>query len=264
MKAGAIKDYSDRVKRLLWDAHYRPVSYDPKGIDPYTPAKLEGEYNADAPFTVATVQAWSPELEREPEAWKSLFATAKHSWALTYPTANHVHIEAGTIPSGKVFPIVAAQTYAKLRRSVRGNLIIADLDVIAYHPTNPFEMEFDVGLTDCDDLWPSQPFNAGVLFLRDTPAAQDFCDTCAQITTAIPGNIDPWYMYQIAMRIAYDMLRETTEFMVFPHAEYNFTPEDVFEETDAFFVHSRGQRKNLQYEYYKRLLARHQPEGASE
>lgn len=262
MTPGAIQEYSDRIKQRLRGSSYRPVPHDPRGIDMYVPSEIRGDnVRADAPFTFCSALAWSPEMKEQRGAWESLAKTAHTSWAITYPDANAVHVDVGDVARGAVFPLIASQMYAKYRRSIRGNLCLVDLDVLAYRPADMFAVDFEVGLTDCDDLWPGQPFNAGVQFYKDTPGAQKFCDTVAEITWAIPGNMDPWYSYQLATRVAYDMLKHEVNFVIFPHDRYNFTPTDGFVETDAYFVHSRGDRKNMQFDYYKRLVERTQ-EGA--
>jgi len=259
MDNGAILDYSGRIREKLRGSAYRPVPKIPGGIDMYQPipAPAPGpDFDPAAPFTACYVLAWSKEMEAERKAWENLIATAQTSIKLTYPGANVLTSDLGSISQGVAFPIVVAQVYAVFRRSVRGNLMFLDADVLAYNRTDPFALDFDVGLTDCEDLWPMQPFNAGVQFVKDTPGAQLFCDTAAELAAACPGNMQPWYAYQLAMRIAYDMLKDRVKFVVFPYDRFNFTPESDFEETDAYFVHSRGQRKALQFEYFRRLKAR--------
>lgn len=259
MQNGAILEYSDRVTRLLADASYRPVPVTPGGADMYRPMTQSpgAEFNPDAPFTVCYLVGWSPELQEQRKAWEQLATASQHSVRLTYPEANVVTLDIGNVTKGESFPLLAAQYYALLRRSIRGNIVFLDTDVLAYNRFDMFALDFDVGLTDCDDLWPMQPFNAGVMFSKDTPGAQRYWDTAAEVAWALPSNFAPWYAYQIGLRTAYDMHKGETEFVIFPHEQFNFTPERDLEQTDAFFVHSRGMRKNLQFDYIRKLIARH-------
>lgn len=141
------------------------------------------------------------------------------------------------------------QAYAKMRRNVRGNLIMLDLDVIAYQYCDPFIEDFDVGLTDSHYQRPLMPFNAGVMFFKDTPGAQKFLDLVMEISCNIPQGLDSWWVDQIAMRIAYEQLKGEVKFKIFPHELYNFTPENGVQATEAYFIHLKGDRKHMMRQY---------------
>ena len=256
MSPGAIAAYTERVRTLLRDSSYRPVPAEAGGDNPYVlfPTQQSGP---GISFVVAYLFAMTPEMEAEKEAWLQMVRNFNLSFGLTHPTCAIAALKAPAVKDGRHFPLAMAKTYAQVRRSMRGNLLFADVDIVAYNPCDPFENDFDVGLTDCDDLWQQQPFNAGIQFYKDTPAAQKYLDTVMEIAWCIPGNSDPWYAQQIAMGIAYHMLKDEVNFKVFPHERYNFTPEGLrYERTDAYFVHARGPRKNLHFEYTKALVER--------
>jgi hypothetical protein len=97
------------------------------------------------------------------------------------------------------------------------------------------------------------PFNAGVQFYKDTPGAQKYLDTVMEIAHDIPQGVAPWFVNQMAMRLAYEMLRGEIKVKIFPHALYNFVP-DIVQPTEAYFVHLKGQRKSMVREYLRPVL----------
>lgn len=253
---GAIERYTKRVTDLLRGTSYRPVPTAIGGTDCYGTLAGAPTPGPDVPFVACNIISWGADMDKEKEAWDQMIKNHKISLAITHPTASIISMQ-GPPDVGRGFPLIMAQNYAKLRRSIRGNLAFFDVDIVAYNPCDPFDEDFDIGLTDCDDLWPMQPFNAGVQFVKDTPGAQKYLDMVMEMTFAIPGNMDPWYCQQISMGTVYHMLKNEVKFAIFPHEKYNFTPAGLsFEETDAYFVHARGPRKNLHYEYTKRLVER--------
>lgn len=263
MSDGAIKAYSDRIAEMLVKQEFKPVPEDALGLQPYERLDVQGN-DLSFPFTTCYVFGWAPEIEKERKAWEQMVHNFKASLAYTYPTSKVCNIDL-TLDNPRQFPLFMAQAYAKFRRSLRGNLLMADVDIVAYNPADPFSEDFDVGLTDCEDLWPMMPFNAGVQFYKDTPGAQKYLDLVMQLACAMPSNTDHWYMQQLAMSQAFHMLKDEVKFLIFPYEEYNFTPlSNMYEETDAYFVHARGQRKNLHVEYVKQLAKRSENVGPDE
>jgi hypothetical protein len=185
------------------------------------------------------------------EAWGLLVQGFRLALATLY---SDCRVATVAFDVGKGFvPMVGTQAFAKMRRSFRGNMVFLDPDVIAYRRCDPFDGDFDVGLTDSRETWPIMPFNAGVQFYKDTPGAQKYLDTVMEIAHDIPQGVEPWFSNQMAMRLAYEMLRGEIKFKIFPHALYNYVPE-VFAPTDAYFVHLKGQRKSMVREYLKPVL----------
>jgi hypothetical protein len=185
------------------------------------------------------------------EAWGLLVQGFRLALATLYPDCRVATID---LDVDKDFvPMVGTQVLAKLRRSFRGNMAFLDPDVIAYRRCDPFDADFDVGLTDSRETWPIMPFNAGVQFYKDTPGAQKYLDTVMEIAHDIPQGVYPWFTNQMAMRLAYEMLRGEVKFKIFPHALYNFVP-DIVQPTDAYFVHLKGQRKSMVREYLRPVL----------
>lgn len=185
------------------------------------------------------------------EAWRMLVQGFRLALATLYP--NCVVATVGFDADKSLVPMIGTQAYAKMRRSFRGDMIFLDPDVIAYRPCDPFEADFDVGLTDSRETWPIMPFNAGVQFYKDTPGAQKYLDTVMEIAHDIPQGVAPWFSNQMAMRLAYEMLRGEVKFKIFPHELYNFVP-DIVQPTDAYFVHLKGARKSMVREYLVPVL----------
>ena len=183
--------------------------------------------------------------------WKMLVQGFRLALGTLYPDCRVATVSFQTEKA--LVPMVGTQAYAKMRRSFRGNLVFLDPDVITYRRCDPFEEDFDVGLTDSRETWPIMPFNAGVQFYKDTPGAQKYLDTVMEIAHDIPQGVSPWFSNQMAMRLAYEMLRGEVKFKIFPHAHYNFVP-DIVQPTEAYFVHLKGARKSMVREYLVPVL----------
>ena len=211
-------------------------------IEPYTP----GNAGVERPITFGYVF-----VDFGDPGWKLLVQGFRLAVATLYPECQ-VATVGFTTEYDKV-PMIGTQAYAKMRRTFRGNMVFLDPDVICYRRCDPFEADFDVGLTDSREKWPFMPFNAGVQFYRDTPGAQKYLDAVMEITNDIPQGVAPWFVNQMAMRLAYEMLRGEVKFKIFPHARYNYAP-DVVAPTDAYFVHLKGTRKRMVKDYLVPVL----------
>jgi len=254
MTPADIERHSAEVKALLKDASYKRVDATKGGFDPYVPSEI-GEAPI-GPMTFAWGFAWTPQLEPQRAAWENLIRGFKLALGTVYPDCGVATIEV-TCDDSRHVPLALAQVYAKLRRTVRGPMVIIETDVVCNARCNPFEADFDIGLTDCQDRWPMMPFNAGVIFIRDTPAAQRFLDTAMEYACNVPQNCDQWYAYQFGLSHAYLALKDEVNIKIFPHEQYNATPS-VFEPTDAYFIHLKGQRKSMQRDFVLDLVERKQ------
>lgn len=247
-------EYSNRIAEILRESRHKPVGPQLGALAPYEPLAVDTP--AGASFLAYFLVGWTPKMRLEEDAWKAMIANFQASLQLMHPSVALASTQI-ELEDGRYFPLYMSQAYAKMRRSVRGNIAFMDFDIVAYNRCDPFEDDFDVGLTDCEDLWPMQPFNAGVQFYRDTPAAQEYLDLVMEMTCCIPGNMDPWYCQQISMGTAYHMLKDRVKFKIFDHTEWNYTPPgSMYVPTDAYFVHARGQRKNLHQVYIAELIKR--------
>lgn len=216
--------------------------------DPYTPSSYE-EPNPrpHMTFTHTFVDFGDP-------VWKRLMQTHKLLISAAYPGAAVVNIPFEC--SKEEFMPARWQMIAKTRRSVRGNLVVLDPDVLCGKPCDPFEEDFDIGLTDSAFKWPLMPFNAGVMFAKDTPAAQEFMDTAMNMANDIPEQIDRWFIDQLAIYGAYKYLKGRCKFKIFPHERYNYAPAKV-EPTEAHFIHLKGPRKRMADDYARMLMDLH-------
>jgi len=248
MTPSELDDYDLAAKTRLTSTQKLP---DGEHLKPYT--KLELEVPEVAPYTFVSLFVWTPKVEQQRLGWEKLIQGHKLAANITHPKAAVMQSTFKLDDDFNLVPGLASQYYAKMRRSVAGNIVFTDVDVVAYRPCDPFQHDFDVGLTDCADQWPSMPFNAGVMFARDTPKAQEFYDTAMEATMQFPANMNPWYAYQVGLRTAYDMLKHRVNFRTFPHALFNYVPE-IVAPTDAYFVHLKGQRKNMMREYIVPVL----------
>ena len=246
-----IERHSAEVRELLKDASYKRIDGTKGGYDPYSSTDSPAPPPI-GPFTFMWGFSWTPQIEPQRQGWKSLIQGFKLALAATYPQYGVANVEVKT-DNGRLFPLALAQIYAKMRRTIRGPVVYVEVDVVANRPCNPFEVEFDVGLTDCEDRWPMMPFNAGVMFANDTPGAQRFFDAAMEYACNIPQNFDPWYAYQFGLSHAYLALKDEVNIKIFPHEAYNYTPK-VYAPTDAYFVHLKGGRKTLQRDYILPLL----------
>lgn len=185
--------------------------------------------------------------------WRQILNSFKLSLHTVYKNCNiaNVPFECAKEDFNKAY----LQTYAKMRRSIRGNITFLDTDVIANRYCDPYTEDFDVGLTDSAITYPLMPFNAGVLFTKDTPGAQLFMDAVMEYANQQP-DAPYWYLNQIAMYTAYLNLKDRVKFKIFPNALYNHTPDEAGP-TDAYFVHLKGQRKHLVLPYLRESMARH-------
>lgn len=267
MSPDAIDQYTKDVTELLnSDAKQR---VDPAwNIMPYDPIDIVYEDDkTPQPFTIVAAWVWTEfaRLQREPwEAMQKGFMLAAN---MAYPEAKVVRLDLPDMiakrpghddGSWRIIPQMFLQAFAKARRSVRGPMACLDMDVVCNRPCNPFESEFDVGLTTSKEMWPMMPFNGGVHFYHDTPGAQLYLDMVMELTCSWPANSDPWYSSQLAQMQAYLHLRDRVKFKFFPHDLYNYTPE-VYHPTDAYFVHLKGlHRKGLHRDYVLALLEKHE------
>lgn len=212
-------------------------------LEPYTASSASGP-QTDLTFGYVFVDFGD-------SGWQFLVQGFRLAIGTLYPTAAVATVNFQT--DRQYVPMIGTQAYAKLRRTFRGNMIFLDPDVICYRRCDPFDADFDVGLTDSKETWPIMPFNAGVQFYKDTPGAQKYLDTVMEIAHDIPQGIAPWYTNQQAMRLAYEMLKGEVKFKIFPHQLYNFSP-DLVAPTDAYFVHLKGERKKMVREYLVPVL----------
>lgn len=252
MTPADIEQHSAEAKHRLRDASYKRLDpakfggFDAYQADPHSAPKTIG------PMTFAWAFAWTPQAEQQRKAWESIIYGFKVSLSLVYPDCGVAFSEL-QVGDGRQVPLILSQVYAKMRRGIRGPMVIVEADVVCNRRCDPFENDFDVGLTDCQDKWPMMPFNAGVIFAKDTPNAQRFFDAAMEYTCNIPQNYDPWYAYQFGLSHAYLALKDEVNIKIFPYEEYNYTPT-VYAPTDAYFVHLKGQRKAMQRDYVLPLI----------
>jgi len=252
MTPADIERHSAEVKALLKDASYKRIEAAKLGgVDPYDAGK-EALPAMIGPMTFAWAFAWTPQVEQQRKGWEALIQGFKLAMGTVYPDCGVATTEVQG-ENGRQVPLLLAQLYARMRRTIRGPMVILEADVVCNKRCDPFEVDFDIGLTDCQDKWPMMPFNAGVMFVRDTPNAQRFLDTAMEYACNIPQNCDPWYLYQFGLSHAYLALKDEINIKIFPYEEYNYTP-GVYAPTDAYFVHLKGDRKKMQRDYILPLL----------
>jgi hypothetical protein len=204
------------------------------------------------PFTFVSAFMWSPEANAQKVAWQHLITGMKLAAGEVYPDCPMYWSEF-SIGSAQHVSQVLAQYYAKARRTLRGNVVFIEADVVCIKRCDPFEAEFDIGLPDAKDKWAMMPFNPGVMFIKDTPSAQRFLDATMEYASHIPGNFPAWYAYQLALGYSYLALKDEVNIKIFPHEQYNWSP-DVYAPTDAYFVHLKGARKAMQRDYIVPLI----------
>lgn len=251
MTPADIDRHTAEMRLRLRDASHKPVVVQPGMINPYTASAVTG-VQQPGPMTFAWAFGWSKEAEAQRPAWESLIRGFQLCLGEIYPECK-VANSTFTIAKSEDVAIMIAQYYAKTRRSLRGNLVYIEADVVCNRRCNPFEADFDIGLPDSADGWAMMPFNPGVVFSRDTPGAQRFFDTAMQFACDIPGNFPKWYAYQMALMHTWHVLKDEVNIKIFPHQEYNYPP-DVYAPTDAYFIHLKGPRKAMQRDYVAPVL----------
>ena len=245
MTPAELDNYTAETREKLKDASWCRVGEKIDLLQPYEAGPPLAP--TTAPFTFASAFMWSPEANAQKPAWMALVAGMRMALGKIYPDCPHAWSEF-TIDSAKHIALVLAQFYAKTRRTARGNLVYIEADVVCNKRCNPFEADFDIGICDSKEKWPMMPFNPGVMFAKDTPGAQKFLDTAMEYASHIPLGFSAWYAYQVGLSHAYLVLKDKVNIKVFPHAEYNWSP-DVYAPTDAYFIHLKGPRKGMQGEY---------------
>ena len=255
MTPADLDRYTAETREKLADRRRYRVEGNADCLRPYEAGKTTGEFKP-GPMTFASAFAWTPETNAQKPAWQQLTTGMKMALGAVYPDCPVVWSE-WTIDAAAHVPLVLAQYYAKTRRTVRGNLVYIEADVVCNKRCDPFEADFDIGLPDAKATWSMMPFNPGVLFVKDTPGAQKFLDATMEYATHVPTKgpypFPTWYCFQLALGYAYMALRDEVNIKVFPHAEYNWSP-DVYAPTDAYFVHLKGPRKAMQRDYIVPLI----------
>jgi hypothetical protein len=253
MTPAELDRYTAETREGLKDASAHRVEGASGVLSPYEAGPPP---TATGPFTFASAFMWSPEANAQKQTWAHLITGMKLAAGEIYPECPMAWAEFN-IAKAEYVSLVLAQYYAKSRRTIRGNLVFIEADVVCNKRCDPFEADFDIGLPDAKDKWAMMPFNPGVMFVKDTPGAQRFLDTVMEYATHVPG-IGPypfptWYAYQLALGHTYMALKDEVNVKVFPHVEYNWSP-DIYAPTDAYFVHLKGNRKQFQRDYIVPLI----------
>ena len=251
MTPADIDRHTAETRELLKDASYKPVNPKMGGLNPYQAQDIPGAVQG-GDMTFAWAFAWSPEAEKQRVAWDYLIQGFNLCLGEIYPECKVV-ASTFQIESPQQVSLILAQYYAKMRRSLRGNVTFIEVDVVCNKKCNPFEADFDIGLPDCKDRWAMMPFNPGVMFARDTPGAQRFLDTAMEYACDMPGNFPVWYAYQLALGQTWHALKDEVNIKIFPNEEYNWSP-DVYAPSDAYFIHLKGARKAMQRDYVVPLV----------
>lgn len=259
MTPADISRHTAEVRALLKDPSYKRVAAS-AAFDPYA-ASGEKFPERTGPWTFVWGWANSESAKKDKAAWDAMIAGFKLAMGSVYPECQAAQVPV-EVEDWKHTPLVMSQIYAKMRRSLRGPLVFIEVDVVCNKRCDPFESEFDVGITDCADQWPMMPFNPGVMFVRDTPGAQLFLDTAMEYCNCIPQNADTWYSYQFALSHAYLTLKDQIDIKIFPHEEYNYPP-DSYAPSEACFIHLKGGRKSMQRDYVMPLLSAHDKKTAA-
>jgi len=233
--------HTDVAARLAAGPAPSPMPY----VSPYEAAAFEAP-PADVTFAYAFVDYGDI-------TWRRIVNSFKLSLHTVYKSCNLANIPFECAKDD--FIKAYLQSYSKMRRSVRGNITFLDTDIVANRYCDPYTEDFDVGLTDSTITYPLMPFNAGVMFTKDTPGAQLYIDAVMEYANQQP-DAPYWYLNQIAMYTAYLNLKDRVKFKIFPNALYNYTP-DADAPTDAYFVHLKGNRKHLVLPYLRRSMERH-------
>jgi len=239
-----IDQYTKLIESRIQNPKYNELNN--SGLKPYDQVNYISTGSSEAPMTFcfSYVNYGKEDSNQALKYFKASIAT-------TYPNCAWAEIPF-KCDFDALIP-VRTQAYAKMRRSIRGNIVFIDPDVIAYKRVNPFEVDFDVGLTDSFKTWPMMPFNGGIQFMKDTPGAQRWIDLVMEIACNTCEGIPGWWTDQLAMRLAYEMLKNEIKIKIFPHELFNFTPEGV-QATDAYFVHLKGDRKQYMRQYLATVL----------
>lgn len=156
-----------------------------------------------------------------------------------YPRAEVINC---AVPCAKEIAMaVRAHAYAKLRKDVRGNLLLLDTDIEALKPVDVWDEDFDIGLTKTGEATPLMPFNGGVIFAKDTHKAQGFLNEVARCTNVVPKGFNfLWYIDQLALGY---VAKGDSRVRVFPE-EYNYIPRFSGDKPDVYFLHYKGPRKS--------------------
>lgn len=261
-KIQRIAEIEEHTKAIKAELAAGPPRLNP-GIEelllPYHAVHVKDMPKGDVTF--AWYQAYPEGITDEKKSeLKYMEHALSKSMARHYPKSAQFRLEF-PIPRKEVSFLFAQQAYAKMRRSCRGNLIIIDTDFVINRYCDPFEADFDVALTDRRERWPLFPFNAGVMFLRDNKNARLFLDTMMEAGSDVPVNMASLYTEQLAMRYAYDQLKDKINIKVLPGRLWNYSP-DKEEHTEANFVHLKGNRKAMIPYYLKQSMER--PNARSE
>lgn len=251
MTPADLDRHTAETRELLKDASRHKVTGPANALHPYE-AGSTANIVQKGPITFASAFMWSKEIEPQRQAWQHLTTGFKAALSEVYPDCTLMWSEFN-IPSPAHVAIVLGQYYAKMRRALRGNLIYVEVDVVCNKRCDPFEADFDIGIPDCKDQWAMMPFNPGVMFVKDTPGAQRFLDTAMEYACHIPGNFPSWYAYQMALGCAWQALKDEVNIKIFPNEEYNWSP-DVYAPSDAYFIHLKGARKQMQRDYIVPLI----------
>lgn len=246
MTPAELDRYTAETREKLQTVGPHPFAEQAQGLQPYKIGATQG-VTPSGPFTFAWAFIWSKEAREQKQAWDHLLTGFKLAMHEMYPNCTVASSEFNA-ESAQHVALILAQYYAKMRRTLRGNLVYIEADVVCNKPCDPFEADFDIGIPDCKDQWAMMPFNPGVMFVKDTPGAQLFLDTAMEYATHVPGNFPTWYAYQLALGYTYMALKDRVNIKVFPHEEYNWSP-DVYAPTDAYFIHLKGPRKKMQRDY---------------
>ena len=246
MTPADIDRHTAEVRELLKGTGHKPVALRPGRTNPYEASKIEGVKQTGG-MTFAWAFGWSKEAEAQRPAWEHLIRGFQVCLGEVYPecqVANSIF----KIEKSADVALMIAQYYAQMRRSLRGNLVYIEVDVVCNKRCDPFEADFDIGIPDAPDSWAMMPFNPGVVFSRDTPGAQKFFDTAMEFACDIPGNFPQWYVYQLALAHTWHVLKDVVNIKIFPNEVYNYSP-DVYAPSDAYFIHLKGPRKAMQRDY---------------
>lgn len=241
-----MDQYTQEVSERLRDLEPTPSHF----LDtmPYEAAAGEPPRG---PLTVCYAHTDFEDTKKE---WEIVVRAFRLAATTVYPDCSLATIGFSCEKDG-VMP-VRSQIYAKMRRSIRGNHVFIDTDVMCNRRVDHvFDEDFDVGLTDSPLKLPLMPFNDGVIFAKDTPGAQLYFDMVMEMSNRIP-RMDGGYLHQIAMCAAYHVLKDRVKFKILPHAEYNFSPGNT-EPTEAYFIHLKGKRKALLKETMTNVMARY-------
>lgn len=227
----------------------------PKELRILRPYEAEQVIEREGPMTFGWYFGAAEDMsEADLQRWAAVESLFGRSLQTVYPDCSIARMHFPVKERNHAF-FLSVQSLAKMRRSVRGNLVVLDTDIIAWNRCDPFCIPFDVGVTAGAAGWPLMPFNMGVLFLRDTEGAQLFCDRIMEFSCDVPVNWDPLYISQNAARAVYQALKPTVDIKIFPN-EYNYTPNSVDEDPEAYFLHFKGNRKHFMPTYFERLMER--------